>query len=178
PSGLRLKRGAAPESAAESSRSGDGPLPAGRRIQISDAHVRGVFGYILTGLRRNIRRLKTLRCKRRWLQREGLRGPGFLASDVGGGHGPLLNREQWLSGFPVEHEGESLFRDLDNRVLPLGSGEYGRGRAIVIPKVVMDDLIVPAALAGGGVERDHAVGKQVLSEPISAVEIECRRSGA
>src|SRR5262249_17803879 len=57
-------------------------------------------------------------------------------------------------------------------------GQYGRCRQIVIPQVVMHDLIMPAALAGRRVECDHAVGEQVLPQPLPSVEIERRRSGA
>jgi hypothetical protein len=42
------------------------------------------------------------------------------------------------------------------------SARIGGGRDVVIPDAVVDELVVPDALAGRGVEADEALGEQVV----------------
>ena len=67
-------------------------------------------------------------------------------------------------------------RDLRDGVDALSvaaDGEQVRRRGqVAVPEVVMHELIVPEALAGGGVEREQAVGEEVLADAVAAPEIE------
>src|SRR5689334_4872942 len=56
--------------------------------------------------------------------------------------------------------------------------EVGVYRKVVVPEVVMNGLEVPDALAGLCVQRDGAVGEEVVPLAIAAIEIEIRRSQA
>ena len=50
------------------------------------------------------------------------------------------------------------------------------GVAIVIPHVVRRELEVPLPLAGGGIDRDHRIGVEVVSLPLVAVPVRARIS--
>ena len=54
--------------------------------------------------------------------------------------------------------------------------EIGIDRDVVIPDVVTERLKVPDAFAGLGVERDGAVGEEIVAEPVAAVKVKRRRA--
>ena len=55
--------------------------------------------------------------------------------------------------------------------VPLEPGERGRRRKVAIPDIVADALEVPDALAGVGLQRNQAVGVEVVARAIRAVEV-------
>ena len=55
--------------------------------------------------------------------------------------------------------------------------ELRRRDVVEVPQVVVNRLEVPEALAGPDVEREDAVGEQVLAVPVGAPEVRGRRSG-
>src|SRR5262249_2378302 len=55
--------------------------------------------------------------------------------------------------------------------------EIWRGREVEVPQIVVQALEVPDALAGARVEREHAVGEQVVAGTVRAVKVERRRTG-
>ena len=64
-----------------------------------------------------------------------------------------------------------------NSVDAVDPNQIGRSGQVTVPDVVMDELIVPDALAGASIERKKRVGKEVLPETIAAVEIVSSGSG-
>ena len=60
------------------------------------------------------------------------------------------------------------------RPLTLDVGEHGHLRGVVVHLVVRRELVMPFQLAGVGVERDHAVGVEVVAEPDVAVACRAR----
>ena len=77
-----------------------------------------------------------------------VRSPGV--SDAGTGRSSIGHTG--LSGRPIEHECERLLRQLHDRLdRPSADGdvrENRRGRQVVVPQIVVDDLVVPDAFAG------------------------------
>ena len=82
-------------------------------------------------------------------------------------HRPFFDRPHRLSVDAIEDERKCLLRDLDDsldRPAVNGDvGEHGRGRQIVVPEIVMDELVVPDALARQAVDGDEAVAEQVVA---------------
>ena len=101
---------------------------------------------------------KTLAREGRRLGRERLCRICLLALDLGGGHGPLLDLPNRLARFAVEDIPEGLLRGLHDDVLPLAGviapRENGLRGQIVVPKVVVNRLVVPLAFARAGIECD------------------------
>ena len=113
-------------------------------------------------------------------QRRGLDGkrlgrPRLLARHVRTRHRPVIDREDRLARVAVQHERQAHLRELDDRIAlatagPQGYQDGGR-RQVVVPDVVAHDLVVPLALASGGIQRYDAVGEQVRALPERPVEI-------
>src|SRR5260370_25402327 len=118
---------------------------------------------------------KSLPRERRRLRRERLHVPGRLARHVGGGHAALFDGPQRLAGHAVEHPYESLLADLrhgvDGLAVVMHGEEFRGGGVVVVPNVVVDELEMPEALAGAGVEREEAVAEEIGAEAVCAVEI-------
>ena len=106
--------------------------------------------------------------ERRRLGRERLRRPRLLAGHVALRHRPLFDRPQRLAGHAIEDiEEAGLARVRDGVDLPavVPHGDELRRRDVVeVPEVVMDGLEVPQPLAGLRVEREQAVGEEVLAD--------------
>ena len=124
---------------------------------------------------------ESLASEGRRLGRKRLGRKRLLAVDVRLGHGPLLDVPHRFARFAVEDVPEGLLRDLHNDVLPLAvvlaSRENGLRRKVVVPKVVVDRLVVPLALARAGVERDDRVPEEIRAGAVRAVEVIRRRPG-
>src|SRR5206468_3614708 len=122
-----------------------------------------------------------LACKRRGFDWIWLTLGEQLAVDRGRRYFSILHREQRLACSTIEHVHVSVFRDLRDRVDLLAVAHDGdeirRGGEVVVPDVVLDALEVPDAPARAGVEREDAVGKQVIAMAGDTVEIERRRTG-
>src|SRR5262245_9929894 len=56
--------------------------------------------------------------------------------------------------------------------------QIGRARNIIIPKIVMNDLEMPDALAGVRSEGQDAIRKEILADTVSAIMIVGRRASA
>src|SRR5262249_20099034 len=52
---------------------------------------------------------------------------------------------------------------------PVGVDQHRRFGGVPIPKIVRSELVIPAELSGLGVERQDAVGVQVVAQPVVAV---------
>ena len=110
------------------------------------------------------------------LARDRLRRRIPLAGHVALRHRPLLDRPHRLAVGAIEHVDERLLRHLRQRLDAAAVhgdvGEHRRGRQVVVPQAVMDDLEVPDALAGPGVEaRAMLSAEQVVAGPRAAVVV-------
>ena len=112
---------------------------------------------------------------RRRLGREGLRRRRLLAGHVGLRHRTLLERPYRLSGDPIEHVEEALLARLRDRLhgpaVHRDVGEQRRRRHVEVPDRMVDDLIVPFALAGFQVDAHQAVAEQVVARTMTAVQV-------
>ena len=59
----------------------------------------------------------------------------------------------------------------------LDGEQHGRRRQIFVEHIVVDELLVPEALAGVGVERQQAIGEQIRTVAVAAPEIRLGRFG-
>ena len=115
-------------------------------------------------------RPRGLRLRRRRLFVEGLRS----------GHRHFVDRPHGVARLAVEDVDKALFSGLCHRfdlfAVYGDVHQYGcRGR-IVVPQPVVDELVVPDALAGGCLQTDDAVGKEIVAGALAAVEIVARRA--
>ena len=117
----------------------------------------------------------------RGLHGVGLGARKFLAFEGRLHRLAVLHGEERFAGFAVQHvdiAGLGDLRDgIDVMPVPLHGDEAGGGGKIEVPGVVTDALEVPDAFAGAGVEGEHAVGEEVVSNAVGAVEIEGGRAG-
>ena len=95
------------------------------------------------------------------------------------GNGPLFDRPDGPAGGAIEDERERLLRELHDRLDRLSVdadvGEDRRGRQVVVPQVVVDDLIVPDPFAGRAPDAHERVGEDVVAKPVPAVHVAGRR---
>ena len=66
---------------------------------------------------------------------------------------------------------------IDATAVMHNADEHRRRGEIAVPEVVTQYLIVPNMLAGSCVERDHAVGVEIVAEAIAAPEVVRRGAG-
>ena len=66
---------------------------------------------------------------------------------------------------------------LDRMSVPLYGDQAGGGGEVPVPDVVPDPLKVPDPASCSRIEREDAVGKQVVAVPVDTVEVERSRSG-
>ena len=122
-----------------------------------------------------------LRCRQpllrvgRGLHRVRLGGPGLLAWKRGLRDRTFLDWKHGLPGLPLQDEQVSHFRRLDQGVDPSvvvpDRDQNGRTGEIVVPEVVVDRLEMPFQFPGRRIQREDAVGVEVLSDPVAAVMI-------
>ena len=90
--------------------------------------------------------------------------------------GAAGEREERLAGPSVQHVDVAEFRDLRDRIdaaaVPGDGDQIRRGGKVPVPDVVFDALEMPQALAGARVERQDAVGEQVVAVAVDAIEVE------
>ena len=111
----------------------------------------------------------------RRLGRKRLRGRIPLAGHVAFGHGTLLDGPDGRAGFAVEDVKEALLGrlryGLDGAPVDGDVGEDRRAGDIHIPQTVMNELVVPLALAGLQVDGDEALAEESLAGAIAAVVV-------
>ncbi len=109
-------------------------------------------------------------------QRMTLRGRRPLAVDRGFRRAAFLHREQRRAGLAIQHEHVAVLGELRYGLHRLAVAHHGdqvrRRRQVPVPQIVLDDLVVPDALAGARVECQHRIGEQVVAVTIDAVPIE------
>ena len=116
-------------------------------------------------------------CRRH--RRKTLRGGRTLAVERQGRHRLLRHGKHRRAALTLEQPHMSRLGDLRHRIhrlaLALHRDEHRRRRQIPIPEIVLQHLVVPPVLAGACIERDDAVGVQVVADAIGAVEVvRCR----
>ena len=177
-----IERRAAPLRAAVESRKHDRALERRRReeallilletrehvrVRLGRARRQHVFGQALARERHRQRRIRLL-------------GRHFLAVDRGRRHLAHLDRKQRRARVAIEHVRVAVLRDLrdgvDRAAIAAHGHQIRRRGEIPVPDVVPDALEVPDVLARPRVEREHAVGEEVVAVTSDAVEIERRRS--
>src|ERR1022692_3654312 len=149
-----------------------------RQIERPGLILRGDFDGFRSQLRREIDQVAggdALPVERRGPGGKWLGWGGSFAGHAGLGHRPLLDGPHRLAGDAVENECESLFCDLCDGLDPFSAhrnvGENWSRREVPVPKVVVNGLEVPNALPGPRVQTNQAVGKEIVAQPVCAVEI-------
>src|SRR5207249_2918959 len=125
---------------------------------------------------RNFQKLPRI-CRR--LGRERLRRRCFLARYSRLLDGTFFNRPYRLARHAIEDvEPTDLMRQrdsLDRAAVDVDVRQHRRGRVVEIPNRMMNELVIPLALAGLQVNSHKALAKEIVSRPVSAEIIGCRR---
>ena len=107
--------------------------------------------------------------------RDGLCGRQHLSFDAIGGNFHFIDREYGNARLPVEYINIALFGDLGDRIDLLSVSFYGnqigRSRDVAIPHIMMHELIMPDPFAGVGIERQKAIGEEIVTLAIAAVKV-------
>ena len=181
---FRIVAAAAPDGAAHRPRKVDSSLPARGCVEpLAIAHVLEPALDVLSRLFGDVRDLvvgEALARERRWFGRERLGWIRLLARDIGLRRWALFDIPDRFSGLAVEDVPKTLFRDLHDHVLPLAAALGPRqdrlGRQVVVPKVVVNRLVMPLALTAAGVEGEDRVPEEILAGAVGAEEVERRRA--
>ncbi len=93
----------------------------------------------------------------------------------------FLHLHQRLTGNAIQQDQLSHFAGLYQCLngLPI-QGKIHKGRRtgqIIVPYIMGYCLVVPLPLTGAGIQCKDGIGKQVFSQPVSAIKIVGRRSG-
>src|SRR5262249_13463423 len=64
---------------------------------------------------------------------------------------------------------------LDRLTAHANISEDRRGRQVVIPKIVVDELKMPDAFTGVGPDAHETVAEEIVSKPVPAIHVACRR---
>ena len=119
--------------------------------------------------------------ERRRFERNRLGWPGRFALQIRGRHRSFLDGKQRLPRFAVEHEYMTGLGDLSHRInfpaVASDRHQIGRRGQVAVPEIVVHELEMPHAPAGGCLEREQAVGVKVLPNAIAAPKIKRSRSG-
>ena len=118
--------------------------------------------------------------KRRRSRGERLSRRRVLAGHVALRNRPFLDRPDRLARNAIEHIEQSELRRLRDDIDRLAAVVHGQqlrsGDEIVVPQIMMQQLVVPEALAGAKVERQQRIAEQVVPFAIAAPQIEGRRA--
>ncbi len=91
---------------------------------------------------------------------------------------PALEGKQRLSVGAIEEKDEALFgrlgHGLDSLSFAVHGHQHWRRGKIAIPNVVPHSLKMPEALSGLCLQRDQAVGEQIVTDAVSSIKIERR----
>src|SRR5882757_2036875 len=121
-----------------------------------------------------------LEVERCGLGRKRLGRRGALTRHRGSRHRTFLDRPHRFSGEAVENVGEGLFGYLRNRLdafaIDGDVDQIGRGRRIVVPETVMNELIVPNFLSCRSIKANQALAKEAVTEPVAAKIVVGRRA--
>src|SRR5581483_4508455 len=103
--------------------------------------------------------------ERRRRERERLGGRRHFAGHIAGRYRTLLDRKHRLAGIAVENVEKACFvalnDDRDFFTVTLDSGQQRRRGAVVVPKVVMDELKSPSEFAGLRAQGDNRISPLV-----------------
>ncbi len=103
-------------------------------------------------------------------------GRGGFSFDLSGGDGAFFDGEKRFAGLAIEYIHVAglgyLGYRIDSMPIPLDGDEVRGGREIAIPKVVVDRLKMPYALAGRSIQGQQGIGEKVVAFAIGSVEIE------
>ena len=186
PAGFRVDRGAVPVRAAPGRRPEDrAPLAAGfgqrrRRVERADPVVLDHVEGHLPDLGREVGQVvlgHALVLEGRRLRREGLGGRGGVAGHRRRRRRPILDRPHGLARDAVEYVEEALLADLGDDLPGIGArrtrevDQRRSGREVVVPEAVADSLEVPELLARFDVDRDEALGVEVVARAVATVEV-------
>ena len=181
--GFGIHRRPAPVAAAADAGHLDHAAVGRRRKQFAAIKGVGDLQRLLVNLRRQVDQVlveRTLDIERRRLGGKRLGRRRALARNAGGRHRALLDRPYRFPGHAVEHIGESLLRHLRDGLDALAVDgdvdQVRRGRRIVIPQAVMNELIVPDLAAGRDIETDQALAIEPVAGPVAAVIVVSRRA--
>src|SRR5262249_53044150 len=87
---------------------------------------------------------------------------------------------QELAAEPIEAVGKAVARGAHDRLavlaVDLGIDQDVAAGLVIVHRVVGRILVIPAQLAGGGVERQRTVGVEIVARPIGAVGVRRRVS--
>src|SRR5688572_33425564 len=86
-----------------------------------------------------------------------------------------MNRPEGLARHPVEDVQKSHLRTLGDGIDPAPTvrdrEQRGRGRQIHVPEIVMDELLMPDPASGIRVQGNDAIGKEILTIPLTTPEV-------
>jgi len=98
-----------------------------------------------------------------------------LAREAGGGHRPVLDRPYRFARDAVEHVDKGLLTDLGYGLDALPSDrdvdQVRRGRRVVVPQPVPDELVVPDLLARCRLDADETVTIEAVTGAMSTVVV-------
>ncbi len=107
---------------------------------------------------------------------KGLVGPGEFAGESGGWGRGFVDGEEGFTGGSVEDKDVAGLGDLGDGIdafaVVFHREEIGGGGEVAVPDIVVDELEVPDAFAGFGVEGQEAVGEEVGTHAVAAPEVE------
>ncbi len=108
-------------------------------------------------------------------------GGGNFSRHRAGGILVILDRKKRRSIGSIEEIHKTLFRRLRHRVnvfaIALHREQHGRGGKIPVPDIMTDCLKMPDPLPRLRLQRDQAIGEQIIADPVSAVKIRHGRAG-
>ena len=183
--GFGIDGGARPVGAAARLRSEDRAAQRQRCVERAEPELPDGLERHLPDLGGEVRQVLdpgALHRERRRLGREGLGGRHDFAFEVGvGRRRALLDGPDRLAGHSIERVDEPLLGDLGYSLHPTSIDgdveQIRRRRAVVVPDLVMNELVVPHPLAGAYVETDDAVGEQIVTQAMAAVVVRGHRRG-
>src|SRR5581483_8749612 len=119
--------------------------------------------------------------ERRRGERERLGVREDLAVDIRRGHLAIFDGIEGLARLTIEQEDMTGLGNLSHRInkpaVAAHVDKAGRRWEIPVPHIVAHTLEVPDALAGLGLEGKHAIGEQIVADPVRTIKVESCRAG-